>query len=184
MPLFVANYKLPLISCRTLMNNQIFALTIALAAITLVMTAPTLSNIYGQEEGAKPTTSKCKTSIQVKATGTTNGTEYTATVLEKSITKIADSDTLAFKFSFGKDKKEKVVDEEATTQDAKKPKPPTVPGICPAPGSTITGNVNDVQFETTIPAKGKATVSVDVSSEEPIPEPEPEEPPANFTATQ
>ena len=137
---------------------------IVLMAISAAMVlAPTLGFAQQIDQGVKPTTSKCKSQIQVKATNTVNGTEYTATILEKSISKIADSDVTAFKFMFGKDKKEKVVDDEAATQEAKKPKPPTIPGICPAPDSQLTGDVNGVEFSTTIPAKGKATVSVDMS---------------------
>lgn len=161
------------------MNKLIIPSILAIIAITMVM-APTFAHA---QEGAKPTTSKCKTSVLVKATGTVNGTEYIATILEKSISKTADSDVTAFKFMFGKDKKEKVVDDDATTADAKKPKPPTVTGICPAPGSELSGDVNGITFDTTIPAKGKATVSVDVSSVTPEEPTDPVDPLPNGTDT-
>jgi hypothetical protein len=155
---------------------------LAIVAVTMVL-APTFAvvNVNAQQQDVKPDTTntkKCQTKIQVKATGVTNGTEYTATLLDKSIVKIAaDQETLSFTFNFNKAQKTAPTNEGEGVKKA----PGTVPGICPAAGSELQGDVNGKVFDVTVADTKKPTrVSVDVSDVIIIdPEPEPEEPPVD-----
>lgn len=149
------------------------ALALVAIATTMIL-APTVS--FAQME-AKPTDpkepkdkKKCSTKIQVRASGVTNGTEYTATILDTSIIKTAiNQETLSFTFNFGKAQK-------AVIQEVKPG--PVVPGICPASGSELQGDINGKTFDVTIGETKKPTrVSVDVSDI--VVEPPVEEPPVD-----
>ena len=151
------------------------ALALAVISATMVL-APTLSFAQQTMEAktkppTEPKDKKCSTKIQVKATGVTNGTEYTATILDKSIIKTAaDKETLSFTFNFNKAQKSSIIQEMKPA--------PSIPGICPAAGSELQGDVNGKTFDVTIGDVKKPTrVSVDVSDISVEPPIDPTEPP-------
>jgi len=160
------------------MNKLFLPSILAIIAVSMVL-APTFANANAQQQEVKPPTAgadKCKAKIQIKLTGLNNGTEYTVSLLNFAITKTAvNQETLSYTFNFAKEQKTTV---EELIQSARPA--PSIPGICPAPGSELSGNVNDVVgFDVTIAdTKGNkpTTKSVDVSSilpEEPPIDPEP-----------
>jgi|SRR5215211_1904862 len=148
---------------------------VAILAISIAMVlAPTLANANAQQEVKPPTPTnadKCKAKIQIKLTGLNNGTEYTVSLLNFAVTKTAvNQETLSYTFNFAKAQKTTV---EELIQSAKPA--PSIPGICPAPGSELSGNVNDVVgFDVTIAdtqGNKPTTKTVDVSSILPPTEP-------------
>jgi hypothetical protein len=123
------------------MNKLFIPSVLAIIAITMVL-APTFATANAQEQ-VKPDTSKvCKTKVQVKALNTVNGTDYTATLADKELTKTAEGKSLQFTFNFNKSPS------------------------CPAKGSVLIGDVNGNEFQVTIkPTNSPTKVSVTLPDE-------------------